>query len=399
MKVLEEIVAYLHDSGALTGAEVEAFERSGFIRPRFNHGDEREDPWRDHDLWGPDPQEMAFPDVASPPPVAGRARVRGVDVNAGVLASRVNAFFRDHDGPIGALARMGGLSDAGTRWARIASIARADPAATATALAASIDAGTSSFHGLWSAIGLDGHLSLLLENEHGAAPSAYRALVRAREPRDLGKYLWLLRRRAFVHLHDFLVAQRRVAAAFLVLARERPELLGKWLSRDYHPLGYWTLVLLHNAGRRAAGAPWEVLRAERPVRRMLPEARALSTAWTLALDLGEASARSFLVAFWEAEIVSRRVWASLAYAERPERYSEAWAEHAVATEARISHVDFYQRAIAGMRGAACLDAAPGRAFLERHWSTGHAPIPAVGAVEMPLPSHPNVTLFCPSGWD
>ena len=111
MKVLEEIVAYLHDRGALTGDEVEALERfRAFIRRRFNHDDD----WGCNATWEgvdePDLQDEAFPAVATPPPGAGGARVRAVDVKAGVLASRVNAFFREHEGPVGALARVAGFT-------------------------------------------------------------------------------------------------------------------------------------------------------------------------------------------------------------------------------------------------------------------------------------------------
>jgi hypothetical protein len=396
MKVLEEIVAYLHHRGVLADDEVRAFESAGFIRRRTENLDDSWPP----EPYDPDPHDVYLPASAVLPPRPAAGRRPRKTLSAGVIASRTNAFLREHDDALGALGRVAELPSAGTRWERIARLARADSAAIAPALAASIDAGASSFNGLWSAIGIDGHLALVNVDEHGPAVSAYRALGRSSDHRDLGKYIWLLRRRAFARLHDLLSAQRRAASAFLLLASARPELFGKWLSRDYHALGYWTLVLLHNAGRRAAGHRAEARSSERPVRRMLPDAAVFSRAWALALELGGAPAREFLHAFLEAEIVSRRVWGILAYSDKPERYSDVWADNVIAGEEKPAHAEVFRRLREAMAGAARLDAAPGRAFLDELQRDNPPLLAGLGsAVELSLPSHPHVALFCPIGWD
>ena len=207
---------------------------------------------------------------------------------------------------------------------RLTAIGRSAPASLIASLTASLDEGRCSFRRLWDTlVGARGYLSAVGPGEHGPAASAYRALMAVREPRDLGKHLWLLSRRAVARTHTLVRAKDRVAEAFFAIARTSPKLAGKWLSRQYHPIAYWALVLDYNAWRLTTdhrrrdhrgdalilddnawrlttGEPRDARPGEQPVRRSLPDPEGLSLAWSMALIHGDRGQRSLLHSLQEA---------------------------------------------------------------------------------------------------
>ncbi len=305
MKVLEEIVDYLARRGVLADGEIEALEASGFIRTRAERDldggfydydydydyDDYGDPW-DH------AGDYALPRQQPPLRTVRRGR-RGSVLKAPLIAARLRAFLASADPMLGALSLVVPEPAPADRWARIAAIGRSDPASLGPSLRAAIDGGSASFRLLWDALGAQGYLSAVGPGEHGPAASAYRAIMAAREHRDMGKHAWLLGRRAVARTYDLSRAQDRLAEAFFAIARTSPDLTGKWLSRQYHPVAYWALVLHYNASRLAMGAPWEARSGEQPARRRLPDREGLSMAWSLALLHGDRSHRSGLRSLWE----------------------------------------------------------------------------------------------------
>jgi hypothetical protein len=303
MKILEEIVIYLEQRGVLSTAEIDALTAAGFVR-----SEALRDEWYDDgdDYEGEPiltPREVDAERLLRPK--SRRPARRRSAIRAPAIAARVRAWIDAQNTPLGALGRAMNAASATesashlTRWQRIASVGRSDPAPLAAELTRAIDERHVSFNAIWEAICLDGYLDMVKPGEQGPAASAYRALLKAKDHRDTGKYLWLFRKRAIARVFDLMLAQRRIAEAFVLVYRERPALLGKWIKRDYHAVAYWTFVLLYNAERFAKGARWEAFSGEHPARRKPLDTHGLAQAFAFALDLGGSASKPFLTAFWD----------------------------------------------------------------------------------------------------
>jgi hypothetical protein len=299
MKILEEIVLYLEQRGVLTAAEVEALEAKGFVRSEALR--DYWDGYDNEDYDGEPPLTRRELDAQEPvlrPRARGASRRRSA-IRAPAIAARARAWIDAQNTPLGALGRVIDAPESTTRWQRIARVGRSDPGPLATELTRAIDERHVSFNAIWEAICLDGYLDMVKPGEQGPAASAYRALLKAKDHKDTGKYLWLFRKRAIARVFDLMLAQRRVTEAFLCVYREGPALLGKWIKRDYHAVAYWSFVLLYNAERFAKGARWEAFSGEHPARRRLLDTRGLAQAFAFALDLGGNASKPFLSAFWD----------------------------------------------------------------------------------------------------
>ncbi|HEU4535751.1 MAG TPA: hypothetical protein VFS00_16610 [Polyangiaceae bacterium] len=306
MKVIEEIIDYLERRGLLGEAEIEALERAGYAPSRERYED-RYDQWYEaYDDPGPGPEEAAAERPLLRAPRGGGPR-RGPAVRASDIAARARAFFAEQGDALGALGRATEGPASATRWQRIALVGRGEAAPLAEAVGEAIERRGVSFRTLWEALSLDQYLYFVTAAEHGPAASAYRALLKVREVGETGRHGWLFRKRSIARVFDLVLAQRRLAEAFLHVYRDRPALFGKWLARDGHPVAYWSFVLLYNAERSLGGVPLRPLAGECPARRAMPDARGLARAWSTALSLGGERVRPFLADLWDADLEAHRV--------------------------------------------------------------------------------------------
>lgn len=303
MKVIEEIIDYLERRGLLGEAEIEALTRAGYVPSRERRQADDEGCY-DHE--GPEEEAEAAQQTPTPPARGPRPR-RATTLRASAIATRARVFFVEQAELLGALGRATAGPASATRWQRIALVGRSEAALLAEAVGEAIEQRGLSFHALWEALCLDQYLYFVAEGEQGPAASAYRALLKAREVRETGRHGWLFRKRSIARVFDLVLAQRRLAEAFLHVYRGRPALFGKWLARDYHPMAYWSFVLLYNAERFLGGAPLRPLAGECPARRALPDARGLARAWSAALSLGGEPVRPFLADLWDADLEAHRV--------------------------------------------------------------------------------------------
>jgi len=387
MKILEQIVDYLSQRGALAPEEVSALEEAGFIR---RYDDERYD---DEEGWPPHEDDDEPPVGRAPKARGGRKRRA---LKAPALAARLREALRAMDTHLRSLAAIAPVTGNAARWDRIELVARSSPDAVAASMSVAIDRGAVSFRALWDAIAADAHLCAVRPDEHGPAASAYRALLALRDHRDLHRHVWILRRRAISRSYQLLRAQDRAAAALLAVYRGSPALIGKWITREPHPVAYWSFVLLYNAERAASGMAAEAHAGERPARRALPPIADFSRAWARAIQFGGEACSRFLQSFWRAEIRSRQLWASLAPAGSPPAYSESWLRAEIAASSSVA-TGLGPRLLEAMLALRRFDFEPADRLIAEGFA---APVSvAPPSFQRPLPEELNITLLCPSGWN
>jgi len=377
VKVLEQIVDYLARQSALTPEEITAIEAAGFIRS----AGERRDDWDDLPECGDEE-----------PPLRPRPGPRGrksPPLRAAVLATRVRSALEEVDPHLHALACIAPRQTE-DRWEQIAALVRAPPEALAGPIAVAIDRGATSFRALWDAIGADQHRTLVRADEHGPAATAYRAMTALRDHRAIGKHVWILRRRAFARIHELSRAQDRAVEGIDHLHRERPALVGKWISQDPHPVAYWTFVLLYNAERAARGTPWHPFSGEQPARRRLPSTHDFAQAWARAIQLRGATVARFLESYGRAEATSLQLAKALS-PRGPHLLAEDWLRAELA--ARAEEAGHRPRVLEAMLALRRFDFAPAQRLVEAGIVAAREPEPAAD------PEEPCVTLFCPGGWN
>src|SRR5262245_38701125 len=92
LKILEQIVDYLAQRGAITPEEVNAFEAAGFIRTEAERHPEYDERYDDYDE--PEPYEALEPSAPARPRARGR---KYPPLKAPVLAARLRAALRAAD--------------------------------------------------------------------------------------------------------------------------------------------------------------------------------------------------------------------------------------------------------------------------------------------------------------
>jgi hypothetical protein len=393
LKILEQIVDYLGQRGALTPEEVATLEQAGFIRPEAER-----DPWyyRRYDDYEPDgdePDEPAGPPARARP---GRRHRKRPPLKAPALAARLRKALRESDPHLRALASIAPIQGHAGRWDRIAAVARATPDAIADAIGAAVESGATSFRALWDAIGADVHLTAVREGEHGPAATAYRALMAMRDHREIGKHLWILRRRAMARVYELSRAQDRAAEGVHAVYRRRPSLIGKWIAHEPHPVAYWSFVLLYNAERAAQGTRWEPFSGEHPARRRLPSPADFSRAWARAIQFGGEPAARFLITYFRAEATIRWLWSTLSSPGSPEVFSEDFLRAELASNPSLA-AGHGPRLLAAMQALRRLDFEPAQRLIDDHVAAPPKVDPP--SFDGPLLEHPEVALFCPGGWN
>lgn len=385
MKVLDEIVRYLSARGALFAEEIDSLEALGFVS----------NPESDPDGLGDiEPDDEAAPPTLPAPRRRGK-RKNHKALRAPVLAGRLRDALREAERHVRALACVSPVPT-GSRWDRIEGLARAPKSDVVTAMSAALDDGTASFRAIWDAIAYDGILGVLGPEERGPAASAFRALAALRSHRDLGRYVWILRKRPVARAYDWLRAQTIVTQAMGACHERAPQTLGKWLSREPHVVAYWSFVLVYNARKWAAQGRLALVSGEQPARRKMPQTSDLARAWANALLLGGPEAAKFLAAFWRAHKIGEALWRALPEGAPPE-VSEHWLAAALTANNALRE-GIGPPLLTAIRALGELDFGPSEQLIEEGVS-GAPSSAAAPSFRRPIPSQFLVQLTCPSGWN
>jgi hypothetical protein len=143
-----------------------------------------------------------------------------------------------------------GLSSCDTWDEAVAILGRAPTAALSQAIIDSLARRQPTMKGIWQGLALNDYELVACDpDERGPAVAAYRATMSVIDLQALGKYRWILKYPEVNSVFHLVQAQRHLLRACAEACDEQPRKFAVGLSRDYHPLAFWTLVLRYNARR------------------------------------------------------------------------------------------------------------------------------------------------------
>jgi hypothetical protein len=227
MNPIEQIIAHLNARGLLSVEQLAYLERHGLWNRSGDHRERTDD----------DTPSLGTPGVPPPEEIGAE------------LAAHFDAWAAPLGGLLQAARRLGPC--AGWREAAVA-IRNAGPEELYGPVREGLRDREPGLRDLWAAVSFEAYRTALDETHvHGRA-AAYRAILDAPEYAQLGKHAWLLKSQEVGHVFNLKQAQRQLLLACERLFSTQPGALILALQRDFHPLAYWTFVLLYTARRDAA---------------------------------------------------------------------------------------------------------------------------------------------------
>jgi hypothetical protein len=256
MKAITQIITYLRDCGALTREQLLQLAGGGFLPWHEVVSEEEAEPTPPPPTAAPTLPADDYETPPERPRGKGRWQPKGAVLEPEEVGARLAERFGGWDEELEGLRRLAERLDAASGpWTEAAVVLRnADPDALAWAVAEGLAEGEPALDRLWRGLAVDDYQAALKDpGLHGTAVHAYRALLALTEFAPLGKYGSLLKVEEVAHVFNLKLAQRRVLHAIDRVLRGRPDLIAAGLRQDYHPLAYWSLVLLHTARRGEPG--------------------------------------------------------------------------------------------------------------------------------------------------
>ena len=263
MRIIEQIVDYLLQQGALTTEDEQYLSDSGYIRPRswLAPDEVRASAGESADgsaaIEGESPHEGLISQLERG--AASRSRRRGGPLHrlsAQTIGARIRAArpaWRDRLNGLLPLARV--LQPGIDAVEAPLAIGRLEPGPLADAIARLLTERKGRLSELWDALCVDDYHGLVPEKSAGPAVEAWNALLRADGLLDLDRHTWLLRYRQCAWVFQLRCAQIRLLKALGILVARRDPALERALVSDAHPTGFWTLALLYNGRRILQGHP------------------------------------------------------------------------------------------------------------------------------------------------
>jgi hypothetical protein len=321
MKAVKQIIGYLRGRGLLSREHLIELASGGFLRwDEVYDGDppdespEVEETPSGPDIGPEDEYETLFrPRTGARKGKGGHHKVPVLEPAA--ICGRLAAQFDSWRGPLAGLVQVGRRLAACDTWEEAVVVLRnAAPDDLSGAVAEGLQEQSPTLPLLWQALSLEEYRALLDDpSVHGAAVSAYRAILAIHDHSSLGKHVWLLREREVADIFNLKQTQRHVLGACGRVFQSRPELIAALLRRDFHPPAYWAFVLLYSAQRGQPGdRPLPASHEHRPVRGV-PTDAALMQAWAQALAMNPDLVAPFL---FEYNVLQSQRLQAVSYALR-----------------------------------------------------------------------------------
>jgi DNA-directed RNA polymerase specialized sigma24 family protein len=292
MKVLHQIIAYLRSRGLLPKEQLVELASQGILRWDEVY-EEREREPEEEPIWEPE-EEPEPQDRPRPRPGRGPGPRPSV-LGPRDLGQRIAERFEAWRGALDALVQLGRFAGTATWEDAAVAVRNADLFRLAEVLIAGFEARSPTLAALWQALDVDPCDGVLSGTAFGPVGHAYRAVLAARDPAGLGRYVSLLREPEVAAACNLVQAQRRLLRACGAVLRQRPDLVAPGLRRDGAASSYWSFVLLYAARRGRPGRrPWPA-GDERPPLRSAPEESAWPHLWSQAVAMDTSAVTPFLV--------------------------------------------------------------------------------------------------------
>jgi hypothetical protein len=296
MKAIQQIIHFLRGDGTLNTDDLAVLASKGFV----DWSDVWSEVQYDED---PTPAEPVGSAEATVPPTPlrrpkakrGRDVVRkGRVVSEKSLRSRLRGCAEAWPNSLDGMLRVGRRIAPCATWAEAALVIRnAEPQALQRAVAKALEKRDPPLDVFWDAVFEDNYRDAIKPAEYGPAVSAYRAVLASNDVAHIGRHAKLLGRDEVAQVHNVKLAQRRMCRAFEPMFSHRGDIIAASMQRDFHPLAYWTMVLLYNARRSLANWPAPTAGEHKPARQR-PDDRGWMRVWAGALAMDPKSAAPFL---------------------------------------------------------------------------------------------------------
>ncbi len=250
MRAVEQIIRYLHEHGSLTREQLAHLEWLGLWQPSTEEREAEPEPevhWPE--AWEADVERAE--ERGRRKGRRGRSGPRPSDVTAeelnAHLAERAESWRPDLDG----LVQLGRRLGVCRSWEEAAVVVRnSDPNTVVRAAADSLRLRAPSLKVLWTALALEDYRELPRE-WRGSMPAvgAYRTALTVQDYSEMNRDQWVLKQPAVGSVFNLRQAQLQLIRACEAVYRMQPDLVVNGFHRDYHPLAYWTFVILYNIRR------------------------------------------------------------------------------------------------------------------------------------------------------
>jgi hypothetical protein len=282
MRAVEQIIRYLNEHGSLTREQLLHLERLGLWQGSAEELPAAEGP--PVEVLRADDWEIDVERSEERAQRKGRRKsgARPADVTAEELAEHLTERFEAWRPNLEGLVLLGRRLGVCRNWEEAAVVVRNnEPEAVVRATVESLRTRSPSLKLLWTALGLEDYRDLPREwRRNGPAIGAYRTALTVQDYSEMNRDQWVLKQKAIGSVFNLRQAQLRLLRAAENVYRTQPDLIVNGFHRDYHPLAYWTFVILYNVRRvRRDGALLpEPASGEHGAMRGLPDERG----WMLA---------------------------------------------------------------------------------------------------------------------
>ena len=299
MKAIRQIIDYLHGQGVLDERQMAELVGRGFVETDPDaSADGREDDSSGETVGGAAPEEDLPHHGRSGRAARRRGRVqrKGPVLTLKGLLGRLRECFRSWPGELAGLVAIGRRLDGSATWQDAAlAVRNAELKKLTGAVEAALGEREPTLDVLWDAVALETYRCTDGTDLYGPVAAAYRALLGSNDTAQLGRHAKLLRHWPVAQVYNVRLAQRRLARAFGAVFSDRPDLIAASVLRDYHPLAYWSLVLLYNARRGSPGRRPPPDYTEREPQRPRPDDVTWVRAWAEATAMDPRAVAAFLV--------------------------------------------------------------------------------------------------------
>lgn len=304
MKVIGQIIEYLHARGRLTRRELAYLENEGFLRTTVDEYEYDQyfplyiDPYERDPLLDQEDAEEAKHRLHQrrSRPQPPKSALKAVEIRD--LIAQRRPGWAEVLSPLVSLARR--LSPAATLETAPLLLRDADDARLLAAMVAEIKATADWLETLWEALQFEEYRACC--GRGGEADKAYRVILAGRNVSEITKYAWILRHPEIAWVHTLITVQRRIMRMCGVLFETQFPLIDSYLAQTYRSKALWAFILLYSAQRYASDLhpnllPQEcVLRAE-----TLPDPACFAAAWEFALEMRREEVLPFMVSAFGIE--------------------------------------------------------------------------------------------------
>jgi hypothetical protein len=259
MKVITQLIRHFWQRGTLAYDQAEYLLDQGFARPAdlpgFQRRQRSEESERVRPILYPQPLEIATEEIQPAPRRRGPGGPKGSVPEADDLRLWLRKQFARRRRALPTLIRLAQRFGPCSRWQDAAVLIRqVEPRKFGQGFAAALRLQQVGLRSLWQAIDPEPlHARMIDPTLRGPTVRAFRILLATDDPRQLGKYVWILKLDEVQAACNLLQVHRRLLGGLHELWHNHRPVLNAALRHSTHPVPHWALVLLHNAGRKSSG--------------------------------------------------------------------------------------------------------------------------------------------------